>query len=314
MNDKIRCPICNSRDIVKRGKRKSKHKALQIYYCKICRKRFVEDRLKNKMYPPGVIISAISYYNKGHTLEETTRKVNRRYKVKMSKSSVHSWITEFSDMCSFGSMRHEALKEFEKDGLVFTKSFEHRGLQYLFRYHKAKLKQYGACFPGLVRYMKSFERGCPDEMFEGGERCSKLRLNVNITRSTRRNQACHLAGLALKAVQDNRKRHDFVEEFMLLNDAATVACELPVWFWDKNMDVGVSGHIDVVQIRRGRVYVLDFKPGAARADERRVVSQLYLYALGLSFRAKTPLSKMRCAWFDENVYYEFNPSMVKTPK
>jgi len=29
-------------------------------------------------------------------------------------------------------------------------------------------------------------------------------------------------------VDDNRKRHEVVEEFMLINDTATVACEIPI--------------------------------------------------------------------------------------
>ena len=74
---------------------------------------------------------------------------------------------------------------------------------------------------------------------------------------------------------------------------------------------GVSGHIDILQIRQGRIYILDFKPNAAQENEQRVVSQLYLYALGLSFRTGIPLRMFRCAWFDEKVYYEFDPAEAK---
>ena len=74
------------------------------------------------------------------------------------------------------------------------------------------------------------------------------------------------------------------------------------------MDVGVSGHIDILQIRQGKIFILDLKPGAFKENEEKVTSQLYLYALGLSFRTKIPLSMFRCAWFDENDYYEFSPA------
>ena len=117
--------------------------------------------------------------------------------------------------------------------------------------------------------------------------------------------------MALKAIKDNRRRHEGVEEFMLINDKATIACEIPIWLWEKNMDIGVSGHIDILQIRQGRIYILDFKPNAAQENEQRVVSQLYLYALGLSFRTGIPLRMFRCAWFDEKVYYEFDPAEAK---
>lgn len=77
------------------------------------------------------------------------------------------------------------------------------------------------------------------------------------------------------------------------------------------MDVGISGHIDLLQIRYDRVYILDFKPGARKENRRKVASQLYLYASGLSFRTSIPLEKMRCAWFDDKVYYEFSPAEAK---
>ena len=60
---------------------------------------------------------------------------------------------------------------------------------------------------------------------------------------------------------------------MLVNDSSTIVCELPVWFWDKNMDLGVCGHVDILQIRQGRIYVLDFKPNAENG--RRFVYTYY---------------------------------------
>lgn len=303
----MKCPECKSRDVIKKGKRKTRYKLEQVYYCKNCKKRFVKKRLKDKMYPPKVVINAINYYNLGYTLEEASRLTNRRFKVKTPKSSLHNWVTEFSDVCSFRKIRNELLKGFEKGAVVFTNSFEHQGLDYEFKYHRAKLEKFATHFPGLIRYLKRFEKGCPSEMFEGGERCSQVRLRVNVKKSRGRNQACRLAELALPTVEDNRKRHEVVEEFMLINDTATVACEVPIWFWDKNLDIGVSGHIDILQIRRGRIYILDFKPIAVRENEQKAASQLYLYAQGLSFRTGMPLKVFRCAWFDENDYYEFNP-------
>lgn len=57
--------------------------------------------------------------------------------------------------------------------------------------------------------------------------------------------------------------------------------------------------------------MLDYKPAAAKENEMKVASQLYQYALGLSFRIGIPLKMMRCAWFDEQVYYEFSPVEAK---
>ncbi len=69
----------------------------------------------------------------------------------------------------------------------------------------------------------------------------------------------------------------------------------------------MNGHVDVLQVRGGKIFVLDYKPGADKENIEKVKSQLYWYATGLSFRTKIPLVFFRCAWFDENVYYEFDP-------
>ena len=151
---------------------------------------------------------------------------------------MHNWLNEFSDICSFREIRNRTLKGYKKGEVVFTNLFKHHGLDYKFRYHKAKLGKLASNYPGLIRYLKCFESGCPIEMFEGGERCSRLRLRVDIKKSTRRNQACRVG--ILKAIKDNRRRHEGIEEFMLINDKATIACEIPIWLWEKNMDIGGS--------------------------------------------------------------------------
>ena len=63
--------------------------------------------------------------------------------------------------------------------------------------------------------------------------------------------------------------------------------------------------IDILQVRYGKIYILDYKPNAAK--EKEAPSQLYLYALGLSFRTGISMDRIRCAWFDETKYYEFEP-------
>lgn len=310
----MRCPECKSGNVIKKGKRKTKYKLKQIFYCKTCGKYFVEEEMHWKMYPAKIVINAINYYNLGYTLEETSKQVNRRFKVKTSESSVQRWLSEFSDVCFFRKIRKQVFKNFSKGEVVFTNCFKHQGLEYVFKYHRGKLERYATGYPGLVEYIKRFEQGCPENRFEGGERCSQIKLDVEIRKSGKKTQACSLAELVLQAVEDNRKRHDMVEEFMIINDTATVACEVPVWYWDKKMDINISGHIDLLQIRSDKIYVLDYKPGAAWEDEQKVASQLYLYARGLSFRTGIPLNRFRCAWFDESDYFEFSPSRVRMKK
>ena len=53
------------------------------------------------------------------------------------------------------------------------------------------------------------------------------------------------------------------------------------------------------------LYILDYKPGVSR--DKKAPQQLYHYAVALSFRAKIPFERIRCAWFDEKSYFEYSP-------
>lgn len=299
----IQCPACQSKHIVKRGKRKQRFRTEQIYQCKTCKRRFVTRPLEHKMYPAWVIYSAINYYNLGHTLDKTSKLVNKKHKVKTGRSTVHLWIKEFQDLCPIAPMRDRFTGYAD---VLFIKRFEHENLNYEFMYHKYKLDVLvRRRFPNLVRYITGFEKGCPDMFFEVGERCSKPKFEVNVKAKKKVNLACKMAGFAVQAARDNRERHKLVERFMLINDKATIACEVPVWYWDKKLDNGVTGHIDMLQVRNDLIYILDYKPGASK--DKKAPWQLYHYALALSFRTKIPLKHMRCAWFDETVYYEYSP-------
>ncbi|MBU4346416.1 MAG: hypothetical protein KKH29_03700 [Candidatus Omnitrophica bacterium] len=328
MKNEIECPNCNSKNVIRKGRAATKFGSKQIYLCRDCGRRFGDRKLVYKTYGPRVITSAISYYNLGNTLEEAAKLVNGKYKVKVSKSSVHEWVKEFKDICSYheirekissiknGSMNKERGGSISKErggkSILVSKTFEHNDLNYNFKFHKPKLeilcKDNG--FLGLTEYIKGFERGCPD-FFKEDERCSQLRVDIRIEKIDRESPISKLAGLALKAAKTNYERHGLVERFMLINDNATVACEVPVWLWEKNLDLGICGHIDLLQIRDGKIYVLDFKPEAKRENYQKVASQLYFYASGLSFRTRIPLENFRCVWFDDSIYYEFNPRKAR---
>jgi len=67
----------------------------------------------------------------------------------------------------------------------------------------------------------------------------------------------------------------------------------------------ITGHIDFLQIRNGYIHILDYKPEAAKEKHAHV--QLTIYALALSRRVGLPLKSFKCAWFDEEDYFEFFP-------
>ncbi|MFH2022041.1 MAG: hypothetical protein ABIJ33_02030 [Patescibacteria group bacterium] len=69
----------------------------------------------------------------------------------------------------------------------------------------------------------------------------------------------------------------------------------------------ITGHIDFLQIRNGQIHILDYKPNA---HKERPIEQLTLYAMALSRLTGLRLFEFKCAWFDENNYYEFYPLHV----
>ena len=69
----------------------------------------------------------------------------------------------------------------------------------------------------------------------------------------------------------------------------------------------ITGHIDILQIRNGQAHILDYKPNA---EKERPIEQLTLYAMALSRLTGLRLFEFKCAWFDENDYFEFYPLHV----
>ena len=91
----LKCPKCKSPEIIKKGKRKTRFGFRQLFLCKKCKKIFVDSKLLYKTYGPKIIVNAINYYNLGNTLEESAKLTNKKFKVKISKSSVSQWLKEF---------------------------------------------------------------------------------------------------------------------------------------------------------------------------------------------------------------------------
>jgi ATP-dependent exoDNAse (exonuclease V) beta subunit len=70
----------------------------------------------------------------------------------------------------------------------------------------------------------------------------------------------------------------------------------------------ITGHIDILQIRNGLIHILDYKPDAHRKEiQEQAIQQLTIYALALASRTKLDLASLKCAFFDENNYFEFFP-------
>lgn len=76
----------------------------------------------------------------------------------------------------------------------------------------------------------------------------------------------------------------------------------------ENYTTPITGHIDILQVRNGLIHILDYKPDSdSKQVQENAIQQLMIYALALASRTKLALSDFKCAFFDENNYFEFFP-------
>lgn len=299
------CSSCNSKNLVKRGKRKNKYQTIQQYYCKDCKKTFALKPIKNKTYPITIILNAISYYNQGYSLKVSAEAIKKQYKLNLSPQTIKNWLKEFKEITTFQRIRNKALKYNKPKDMIVKRTFHHNQQPYLYQYHNSKI-HFLKIYRSLKDYLIKIKDNCPNHLFEDNERCSQVKVGINYETKVKFNNACKLAELALKTTNDNKKRHRILQDFMLRNDSTTIAVEVPVYL-NFNNEV-ITGHIDFLQLRFNKIHILDYKPETEK--EKQAQSQVYLYALALSQLTKIPLNKFVCAYFDEKNYYEFEPEKL----
>ena len=393
--ESMRCIYCKSKNTKKIGKRKNKNQEVQRYKCTECNKTFTTGKIKYKTYPAKIILSAVSYYNLGHTQEESSRQIARQFKIKVPQKTISNWVKEYKDICTFLNLRSNAIKLFKPEQIIFKQTLNH--IQpYTFKYHKAKLHllfhsiKYNNQFHNIAHFYEPlknylekinskkfphhiFTYNKPTEIISrpaeiakdnnsindnfnstsvGGsandsasgldaeinnkiknidatsameqsneQRASQIRFtHLKIKTISKNNFACQLAKLSVNLASSNKDRHKAIQDFVLTNDSTTIATEVPVYLtnWDagyyrnqngflfplSDYQTPITGHIDILQIRNDLIHILDYKP---EAEKQNPIEQLTIYALALSRKLNLPLYYFKCAWFDENNYFEFFP-------
>lgn len=331
------CPYCQGASIVKKGRRKKKMEEVQIYFCKHCQRKFTSQISKNKTYPLRIILESVTLYNRLHPLKEITQKIKERYGIKLSEQTILNWLKDYRDYLPFSRMRDFVAKKYIPKEIIEEVHLMH-GQIYDFKYHRAKtdsilqddFKHY------KLRQIKEFLElaavECPHHVFRESEnRASQYKnfFNPDEVKIVKKdNMAGKIVRFVMQAVANNKLRHQVLQEFMLVNDSVTVGVEVPVLLgqddilhfqnqlnWQVPIDLTdeevITGHIDIVQVRNGAIHIMDYKPSAAKV---KPVDQLTLYALALSRLTSLRLFNFKCAWFDEDDYFEFFPLHVVMKK
>jgi transposase-like protein len=334
------CPYCGGSRIKRKGVRENKYGNVQLYYCHPCNRKFTPLVSKHKSFPLRIIMDALILYNSLHGLEEAAATVSRKYGITISRQNVKNWVTGFKEYLPILRMRPAIEKRYRpRDLLVETQLFH--GQVYAFKYHRAKTDliiesgKVHSRFKPLQNFLAGVPRECPHQLFreqQGRASTHKSLFNLDqVVIAPKNNAAVKCARFVLQAVATNKLRHERLQEFMLANDSVTVAVEVPITLTEEDVThfqraLGfhvpftlprggvITGHIDIVQIRNGMIHILDFKPGAKKV---KPIEQLTLYALALSRLTGLRLYHFKCAWFDDEDYFEFYPLHVvykKRPK
>src|SRR5690348_7675901 len=237
--------------------------------------------------------------------------------------TLQDWLKTYRPLCTYHRLRSAASRLYPPEAIIRALELEHRQV-YRFQLHRAKLdillqSPDHSAFASLRDYFRQIETNFPHNLFtEAEHRSSKFPAELRPRVERKENHATRMAELVLPTSLNNRKRHETLQRFMLINDSVTVAVEIPIYLTttdlayyrhhkfalDFEAEV-VTGHIDFLQIRNGHLHILDYKPEARKETHAHV--QLTIYALALARRTGLPLKLFKCAWFDENDYFEFYP-------
>lgn len=331
------CPFCHSTQIIRKGTRKNQVRVVQVFQCKTCQRYFSSAPLAGVKYDAFHILKALSFYNLGYSQGRVSSLLASRYHVKAPQRTISSWIARYASLCAFKNLRQKAIHLYSPMQMIGAQRLEHRQV-YSYKFHRAKLDLLegvlarGEDYERLHTYLLSISGGeFPHRLFIHGSglaastkqlapRSSQLKLEfLPIVSSRKENLANVLARHGLLLANTNRARHEQIQEFMLVNDSATLACEVPVFLTLDNIryfhgkgfylpareeETPITGHIDILQVRQRYIHILDYKPEAGKTQP---ISQLTLYALALASQTRLPLKLFKCAWFDENDYFEFYP-------
>ena len=333
--DSPKCPFC-SYPTIRWGTRPNKHRTIQKYRCKNCKKHFTNqpNLQKHKTYPISIILNAVSNLNLGYSLKQTA---NYFKKHNLKKSTLSCWYNQLKTALPYHRIRNQIRMYYKPADIIKKRTFIHHNHPFRYQYYKPKVDLFLKQYPALRHYLENIETILPKGIFTNSQRISKISketqktwladggrpirgvgedfasqsptaygvfrvsaLTKKLALKIKENYATTLANIALQLTEDNKERHQIVEDLMLRNDTATLAVEIPVY-----LD-SLTGHMDILQIRFNKLHILDFKPETI--NKKEAIAQLSLYANALSRITNIPLTHVRCAFFNNENYFEFCPN------
>jgi len=233
----VKCPYCHGTNIIKKGTREKKYETIQLYYCHHCQRKFTPLVTKGKTYPLKVILDSLTLYNRFYSLEDTAKKIGEKYGLTVSPQTISNWLEDFKEYLPFSRMRDFVSSKYDRRDILVESKMFHKQI-YDFKYHRAKtdciiedtFRHYK--FRPLQEFLELIVAECPHTTFKETERRASQHKGVfnldKVKITPKDNFAVKTARTVVQAVNNNKLRHEVLQEFMLINDSVTVATEVPV--------------------------------------------------------------------------------------
>jgi len=91
------CKFCGSPNVIKYGKKNGK----QNYFCKDCRRKFVNNgEFQRLKYDPNIICLTLDLYFKGVSLRKITDHLKQFYGLNVSHVTIYNWINKYISILS----------------------------------------------------------------------------------------------------------------------------------------------------------------------------------------------------------------------
>ena len=104
--------------MIKKGRRKTRHKARQRWGCNRCGQTFINLVTKHSPYPVKVTLEAICRYNLGYSARETVRYLIRHFHITVPRKTFRLWHTAHMPICTYHTIRTAIMLTHEPTDLI----------------------------------------------------------------------------------------------------------------------------------------------------------------------------------------------------
>src|ERR1700716_3152919 len=122
------CSHCGSHSLTRRGTRRKKLEIVQLWRCSSCKRTFTPGpaALHNKTYPLRMILSALTDYDTGYTLEETAARLQMKTGRHASISTITPRLDQYKQPCGSRRLRRGGLAGFPANQTIRSIKLYHR--------------------------------------------------------------------------------------------------------------------------------------------------------------------------------------------